>query len=170
MPVHSHGRTTAVCRPERFPTLCLGKKSRNGTEVFWYAPTDHFTSVDVPVHTTVRGELPVYYGHQRDKCFSLLLCSFVLCGLVENWFKLVNRTLIVSACALVNLEVNTGRGCPLLTVDLHGFSFCYRCRKRYSCGNSQRCKNKLWVEKESQSYPQRATTVKISFFSGWAFS
>lgn len=60
----------------------------------------------VPAHTTVPGRLRVYYGHQRDKCCSRLLCSYILCGLVGNGFKLVSPAPIVPPLArLVNLEV-----------------------------------------------------------------
>lgn len=82
------------------------------------------------VDTTVDGTLPVYYGHQWDKWFSLLLCSYVVCGLVGNWFKLVEPNCYCSSSsALVNLEVNTGLGPALLTAiganinDVRGFGF-----------------------------------------------
>lgn len=102
MPVRSHGRTTAVCRPEQFSTLCLEKKKEKQKWHGGFLICSHrsfYTRRRACAHNCSWPAASLL-GHQRDKCFSRLLCSCILCGLVENWFKLVNQTPIVPPLAL----------------------------------------------------------------------
>lgn len=61
---------------------------------FRYAPTDHFTSVDVPLNTTVPSlwqAASLITPPVGQMFLTTNVWSFILCGLVEKLFKLGNQ-------------------------------------------------------------------------------
>lgn len=88
------GRTTAVYRPGTIPYSDSGKKKKEKTHgSFRYAPTDHFTSVDVPLNTTVPSlwqAASLITPPLGQMFLTTTVWSFILCGLVEKLFKGTN--------------------------------------------------------------------------------
>lgn len=153
MPLCSLGRTTAFCRPEQFSTLSGKKKkknSRNGTEVFWYAPTDHFTCLCTQLFLASCQSITVISGTNVFHYCSVVTFYVVWSKIDSSWWTKLLLFLLLSVGKFRSKHWPRPSS---LRFSFTQLTFCYRCQKRYSCGDSRRCKNKLWVEKEAKVTP-----------------
>lgn len=162
MPVRSHGRTTAVCRPKQFSTPCL-EKSRNGLEVFWYAPTDYFTCLCAQLLVASCQSITVISGTNVFYYCSAVTFYVVWLKIDSSWWT---KLLLFLPLCFGKFRRKHWPRLPSLHFAFTKIAFCHRCQKSYSCGDSHRCKNKLWVEKEAKVTPNILLLWKAPFFLG----